>query len=128
MKLKIFLLAVAVGLLGGCRTAPIHNVSDTPVVVAAGKSATMENVKMAIMRAGTQLGWQMTESEPGLINARISLRTHTASANIRFDTKTYSIVYRDSTNLDAQGGSIHKNYNGWIENLDRDIRTQFLLI
>lgn len=128
MKLNILLLAVAIGLLGGCHSAPIYNVVDTPIVVSAGKSATVDSVKTAILRAGGRLGWQMTETAPGVINGRISLRTHSASVDIRFNTKTYSITYRDSTNLDARGGSIHKNYNGWIQNLDRDIRAELLLI
>jgi hypothetical protein len=103
-------------------------VSDAPVVVAAGKQATTDDVKMAILRAGGNLGWQMTQTGPGLINARIALRGHTASVDVNYNTKTYTITYRDSTNLDAGGGQIHKNYNGWIENLDRDIRAQLLLI
>jgi hypothetical protein len=128
MYYKIALIAIAFALLGGCRTAPIHNVSDAPVVVAAGKQATTDDVKMAILRAGGNLGWQMTQTGPGLINARIALRGHTASVDVNYNTKTYTITYRDSTNLDAGGGQIHKNYNGWIENLDRDIRAQLLLI
>ena len=128
MYYKIALIATAFALLGGCRTAPIHNVSDAPVVVAAGKQATTDDVKMAILRAGGNLGWQMTQTGPGLINARIALRGHTASVDVNYNTKTYTITYRDSTNLDASGGQIHKNYNGWIENLDRDIRAQLLLI
>jgi hypothetical protein len=54
------------------------------------------------------------------------LRNHTATAEVKYNTKTYSIRYLDSTNLDASGGNIHKNYNGWIENLDREIRAELL--
>jgi hypothetical protein len=128
MNYKIALIAIALALLGGCRTAAIHNVYDAPVVVAAGKQATMDDVKMAIMRAGGRLGWQMTEVGPGVISARISLRDHTANAEVKYNAKTYTITYRDSTNLDAKGDQIHKNYNGWIENLDRDIRAELLRV
>jgi multisubunit Na+/H+ antiporter MnhE subunit len=126
MNYKTLLLAIAVVLVAGCRTAPIYNVSDSTVVVAAGTQATMDNVKTAILRAGNRLGWQMTETAPGMITARISLRNHTATAEVKYNTKTYSIRYLDSTNLDASGGNIHKNYNGWIENLDREIRADLL--
>ena len=54
----------------------------------------------------------------------LALRTHVAVVDIQFDSKTYSIKYKDSTNLDYTGNSIHKNYNGWIENLDNAIRVQ----
>ena len=40
--------------------------------------------------------------------------------------KDYSITYKESTNLDYMNGQIHRNYNGWIENLDRDIRANLL--
>jgi hypothetical protein len=40
----------------------------------------------------------------------------------------YSIIYMDSTNLNNLDGQIHKNYNGWIENLNRDIRVDLLKI
>ena len=126
MTWKAVLIVVTFALLGGCRTAPTYNVSNAPVVVTPGKQATMESVKAAILRAGNGMGWQMTDTAPGVINARIVLRTHTASVDIRYDTKTYSITYRDSINLDASGGNIHKNYNGWVENLDRDIRVELL--
>lgn len=126
MNYRIALIAVAFVLLGGCRTAPIYNVNEAPVVVASGKQATMDDVKTAIMRAGGRLGWQMTETGPGVINARIALRGHTASVDVNYNTKTYTIAYRDSTGMDARSGQIHKNYNGWIENLDRDIRAELL--
>ena len=43
---------------------------------------------------------------------------------IEYSPKTYSILYRDSVNLDEKGGEIHRNYNQWIDNLDRAIRVQ----
>ena len=42
--------------------------------------------------------------------------------DVRYTPTTYTIAYKDSTNLDFKDGQIHKNYNGWIENLNRDIR------
>ncbi len=74
MNHKILLTAIVVAMVAGCRTAPIYNVSDAAVVVAASKQASMDNVKTAIMRAGNRLGWQMTETAPGVITARIALR------------------------------------------------------
>jgi hypothetical protein len=120
MNYKIVLTAILVVAIAGCRTAPIYNVSDATVVVAPGTQPSADNVKTAILRAGNRLGWQMTDTAPGVITARISLRNHTATAEIKYNTKTYSIRYLDSTNLDATGGNIRKNYNGWIENLDRN--------
>jgi hypothetical protein len=126
MNYKIVLIGIALVMVAGCRTAPIYNVTDAPVVVAAGKQATMSDVKNAIFRAGNRLGWQMTDTAPGVIKARIELRAHTATAEVKYTTTAFSIQYLDSSNLDAKGGTIHKNYNGWIENLQREIRDELL--
>ena len=56
----------------------------------------------------------------------MSLRDHVAVVDVRYTATTYSITYKDSTNLNYRDGQIHKNYNGWIENLDRDIRNELL--
>jgi hypothetical protein len=115
-------LAAFVALGVGCITAPIYDVVNAPVV--ANRTATMDDVQKAIVRAGTQLGWQITPESPGKLTGRLALRTHTATMDITHDVQTYSIKYRDSTNLQAEGGQIHKNYNGWIQNLEKGIRAQ----
>src|ERR1700690_1055148 len=118
----LVLAGIVVALLGGCRAAEIYTVSATPVV--ANKAVSMEDVQKAIVRAGVALGWEMKPVEPGLILGTLHLRTHMAMVDIKYDTKTYSITYKDSTNLDYNGHNIHKNYNGWIQNLDSGIRSQ----
>lgn len=116
-----FLLAF----VAACTSRPIMNVNDAPVVTS-GKAATMQDVQTAIVRAGTSLGWVMTPVRPGLVSGRLDLRTHTAVVDVPYDTKAFSIKYKESTNLNADGTNIHKNYNGWIENLDRNIRGELL--
>ena len=51
-------------------------------------------------------------------------RAHTAVVEIPYSSSTYSIKYRSSVNLKESGGNIHKNYNGWIQNLTRGINAQ----
>lgn len=124
MKFRSALVAagIAVALLGGCRSAAIYNVQASPVV--ANKKVTMDDMQKAIVRAGAGLGWQMKAVKPGEILGTLHLRTHVAVVDIRYNTKEYSITYKDSTNLDYDGTNIHKNYNGWIQNLDNGIRVQ----
>lgn len=129
MRLVGILIAAAALTLGGCANQqPIHNVTSAPIILPPGKSVRMNDVTTAIMRAGTQLGWQMQPEGPGRLTGRIALRAHLAVIDIEHDTKSYSIKYRDSTNLDARDGMIHKNYNGWIQNLDKSIRAQLQLL
>jgi len=117
------IIAVAVS-LAACTQAPIRNVPQTPVVTGTGKLATPEQVRSAVVRAGSGLGWQMTPVDPGLVSGRLALRGHVAVIDVRYSPKDFSITYKDSTNLDYANGQIHKNYNGWIENLNNGIRRE----
>ena len=109
--------------LAACRTAPIHNVHDA--AIATGKTnASLEDIQKAIVRAGASLGWNMSSVRPGLMTGTLHLRKHVAVVEVRYDTKNYSILYKDSQNLGYNGSTIHSNYNGWIQNLNRAIQTQ----
>ena len=126
MRSFLGIACVAVPLvLGGCATAePIENVTNAPVVAPSGKDLARSDVATAIQRAGRSAGWQLTAEGPGLFTGRLELRSHLAIVEIEYDSKAYSIRYRDSANLDAKDGQIHKAYNQWVENLDKAIRAQ----
>jgi hypothetical protein len=47
-----------------------------------------------------------------------------AVVDIKYNTKTYSIIYKSSQNLDYDGKNIHSNYNGWIQRLNQAIQSQ----
>jgi hypothetical protein len=66
----------------------------------------------------------MIDTGPGETEGRLHLRSHVAIVSITFDTKQFSIFYKDSTNLDYDGARIHRNYNGWIQNLEQAILAQ----
>jgi len=108
----------------GCGSVPIMNVNDAAVASTSGKALSDEQVRGAIIRAGTSLGWQMKEEGPNLLRGTLVLRTHTAVVDIPFSTTSFSIKYRSSVNLDERNGSIHKNYNGWVQNLTAGINAQ----
>jgi hypothetical protein len=125
MRIVVGILLAAVAFAFGCGTTqPIYNVEKAPIILPPGKSVNMSQVTTAIMRAGTRLGWQMQPEGPGRISGRLALRNHLAVVDVEHDTKSYSIKYRDSTGLDARDGTIHRNYNGWIQNLDKGIRAE----
>jgi hypothetical protein len=126
VKIKHLLGSIALVILTACTSAPLRNIPDTPVVTGSGKPVTADDVRSAILRAGNALGWVMTPNDPGLVTGRLVLRGHVAVIDVRYSPKDYSITYKDSSNLDYQDGQIHRNYNGWIENLNRDIRGNLL--
>ena len=121
--LRALLLGFALtALVAGCRTAPVVNVVDAPIT--ANKPPSMKDVQDAITRAGVALGWKIEPVKPGLMQGTLNLRTHTAVVEIPYSSTAFSIKYKDSVNLNYTGDSIHSNYNGWIQNLDKGIRTQ----
>ncbi|HSV84894.1 MAG TPA: hypothetical protein VLK85_37295 [Ramlibacter sp.] len=123
-SLKLGALVIAAAALAGCSTVPIMNVNESPVVTASSKNLSNEQVRSAIVRAGAALGWQMKEDGPNTLVGTLQLRTHTAVVEIPYSSRAYSIKYRSSVNLEEQNGTIHKNYNGWIQNLTRGINAQ----
>jgi hypothetical protein len=108
---------VAVALVGCARTAPVDNVHST---VSAGHSEAQ--VRNAILKAGAQRQWIMNDVGPGVIKARQQNRNHSAEVRITYSATAYSIDYDSSQNLLASQGKIHKNYNRWVRNLDKDIQ------
>lgn len=127
MKRTHFYVALVsvIALVGiGCRANPIYNVDSAPVVTNTTGGASADAVGKAIIRAGTSLGWQMKQSGSNNIVGTLALRKHVAVVDIKYDNRTYSIKYKDSQNLNYDGTSIHQNYNGWVQNLDRAIRAQ----
>ena len=120
--------SVLVLLAVGCRAAiPVYNVTDTPVA-ASKPNPNLDEVGKAIQRAGVALGWQMKETKPGHMLGTLVLRKHVAVVDVNYSVKSYSIRYKDSTELGYDGQNIHPNYNGWIQNLDKGIRAQLSVL
>lgn len=117
-------LAAAVALTACNTMAPIQNVENVSVSASSNKPLSTEEVRAAIVRAGAGLGWSMKDAGPGRINGTLILRTHTAEVQIPYSPASYGIAYRSSINLQESAGKIHRNYNGWIQNLNRAINAQ----
>lgn len=120
----VFALIATVVLMAGCRSAPVYNVDDATVVTSTGHEISMDQTRKAIVKAGTGLGWVMADVDPGHSVGTLVLRDHVAKVDINYTPKSYSITYKDSTNLKYDGTNIHSNYNGWIHNLQNAINAQ----
>jgi len=119
----IFAVTVVLLLAGCATTQPVFDVTQAPVVTNK-PNPSMDDVRQAVVRAGSTLGWQMNPDRAGHVTGRLLLRTHVAVVDVDYTQNAYSIKYRESTNLDYSDGKIHRNYNGWIQNLDKAIRIQ----
>lgn len=117
--LMVFVMAI----FTGCRTAPVHNYDSQ---VTTTSSVALEKVGKQIIAAGATLGWQMKKVKDGEIIGTLFLRKHMAQVRIPYTTKSYQIIYKDSSelNYDAQTQNIHSNYNGWVQNLNNAIQVR----
>jgi hypothetical protein len=129
MKIKILLpiIAVLVVVVTGCRSNPVYNLSDAPVTTST-RNYGVGDVRGAILQAGASLGWQMKAVRPGLIVGTLHVREHMAKIEIPYDRRSYSILYQDSSNLDYDGANIHSNYNGWVQNLSKEINARLSVL
>lgn len=125
-RISVITLTAALVFLAGCRTTPIYNVENAPIEISS--KHTSNDIKKAIIRAGTGLGWQMKAKKKGHIVGTLYIRKFIAVVDINYTPKSYSITYKSSSGLQYDGESIHKNYNGWVQNLDRRIQSQLTAI
>lgn len=120
--LKIIISALALVLVAGCSTSqPVMNMTNSQVPSSLSES----DVSHAIINAGVSKKWVMREERPGLITGHIQVRQHQANISIPYNTANYSINYVSSVNLDDKGkGTIHRNYNRWINGLNQAIQLE----
>ena len=121
-----WLLFTSALLLAACGggLVPVHNIQNAPVVVARGQTATAPHVRDAIVRALGSRNWQLNREGPEGIVATTIVGGHSATIRIQYDEHTYSIQHVDSSpGLRFNGQGIQRNYNNWVEKLNRSIRS-----
>lgn len=119
-RVAVALLLAA--LLGGCRTAPVHDVANARL--ESPTALTLDEVHTRIARAARTQGWVVEDVEPGVVIVSKTVDDHVATSTITFDTNQFSISLRHSVNLRQHDGSIHKVYNQWVEALELGIRQE----
>jgi len=119
-----FWCAIAVAIVA-CASAsvPVHNFNAVPF--GAKSSPSLDQIGKTIMLAGNSVGWQMVEAKPGHIIATYKIRSHLAVVDVTYNTSTYNIAFQHGDpGLKYDGQTIHQNYNGWVEDLERVIRAR----
>jgi hypothetical protein len=114
------------------RTAALLNYEDLPVESATGKPLNLEQVRKAIITGAATRQWAASVKPGNVVQLTYNRGKFTGIVAVKYTTKTYSIHYVDSTNLnyglEAGKPVIHPTYNGWINNLrqaiDVQLRTQ----
>ena len=122
------MLAIVAAVFAGCRSGTVYNVNNSPVEI--GGSYTDDNIYKAIKKAGVGLGWIISKTGKGEAKGVLNVRSHQAVVKITYNKKDFSIHYVSSKNLNynAEKNTIHSNYNGWIQNLERAISVQLSML
>jgi hypothetical protein len=118
-------VALALTLCGGAAArsgVAVQNYDNLPIVRADNAMLTDARVRQAIVRATQHSKWSILEDAPGSIVATFSIRNkHSLTVEVRYSDARYSIVYRDSSNLNYTQGSsgpvIHPAYNKQVKAL-----------
>ena len=123
--LILLMLTVALCLTSvGCRKGVPITEPGNPSISAYGKF-TKTQVRDAILRGGSNIGWQMREEVPGVVLGTWNARSNSVTVKIPYSEKEYTIKYHSSENmLDGGDGTIHTNYNRWVDHLNRNITAE----
>jgi len=122
---KFLSWSLAAVVVAACASAqqPVRNFSGVPLGVKSPIS--LDQVGKSIRQAGTAAGWQMSELKPGHILGVYKIRSHTAMVDVTYNTSTFDIKFREGDaglRYDAGAGTIHEQYNKWVEDLEKVIR------
>ena len=110
-------------LLAAC-SSTLFEIRDNPIETGTEGPVSMNQIGDAITEAGKGLGWKMASTKNGELSATYSNAKQSATVAIPYTTKTYSILYKNSSNFKYNGTKIHKRYNELVSGLDAAIRRE----
>ncbi len=120
---KIIAIVLLAGLVAGCITKPIYQVSNRPMPYGA-QNLSMDQVQRAIVAGVQNRGWRVEPLAPGRLRATQRQEKLSAVVDVVFDQQTFSIIPVSSSGFrEGDGTTIHTRYNLWIRNLERDINS-----
>lgn len=127
MKTFVIAASLAVAALASfpvqARTpVPVINLTQIAIPASPSQGRTEAQVRQAITLAAQAKGWTVAAPEAGKLVATLNVRNkHTVMVDIPYDSRSYSLIYRDSANMkygQMNGEAvIHPNYNRWTQDL-----------
>lgn len=113
---RLLCVILLTGVLGACSSVmmPIENRPLAPP-----RPVTLEELETTIALAIRHRKWDARKLAPGHIEATYMKSRHVVVVDVIFDTKSFSIRYKNSENMHYTGSTIHGRYNEWTEKLAR---------
>ena len=102
----------------------VQDLEHVPVPVKVGKPLPPAEVRDSILWAATAKNWKVDYVGAGRLTGKLTVRDrHMIEVAIVYTPQEYSIVYRDSLNMNfnPKDGTIHPNYNRWVGELRQAI-------
>ncbi|HKW55185.1 MAG TPA: hypothetical protein VJO12_15945 [Stellaceae bacterium] len=122
------LMVGAVIMASACsRTRPVYNVQDHPIP-AATQQLPLDQIGQTIIQAGRLRHWRMDPAGPGQITGVLDDHGREAVINVTYSQQAYSITLAGSTNLRQEGDEVHKKYNKWVRQLEREIDDRLSMV
>jgi len=114
--LLFFLIALTVG----CKTRPLE-VYSYPLF--APENATLADAAEAVALGGLRQRWEMTQVAKDRFYATRRFRQHVIMVDLKFNSDTMWIKYKDSLNMSYDGTSIHRAYGREVSYLAGSIQS-----
>jgi len=114
------LLVALAGPAGAAFEDELENFENMPVKAVGDRLLSSAEVRDAIVAAATARRWKIDYVRAGVLIGRLNVGgKHLAEVNILYSPAQYSVVYRDSINLNyrASDSTIHPSYNRWVGQL-----------
>lgn len=104
-----------------CATFTTTEMMSYSGVIPSGVSSA--EVKKVIKDAGAKRDWIIKDLGNNAFEASYVARGHSIKVKLTYDRDSYDITYLSSTGMEynPEEGTIHRNYNRWVNNLKHDI-------
>jgi len=129
MRLKSLAILLFLGVVSAplevyaSRVEPIYNVVNHPIPASAQK-LPLDVIAKAIIAGGARTQWQIAPGSGGLVGVLNVRDKHQANVAITYSQTSFNITLVSSSNLLQEGNLIHRNYNRWVRELERNIADQ----
>lgn len=124
---RALIAAIASGLVTAAAPArandPVANFENRPVT-AQGARLSQAQVRDAIVAGASARKWKVNYVAAGMLIAQLNVGgRHLVAVDIRYSPQYYSVLYRDSINMNYRTteATIHPNYNRWTRELVQSI-------
>lgn len=119
------MMAAALVAVGCARMGVVQDVNNEHVHRYDGKSLTIDEMAHVVADAAVKEGWQPQLESPGhMVVTKRSSNEWSVSVDVLYTADEFSIHYKNSQGLkyNPRTHQIHRNYPGWILDLDRRIQ------